>query len=82
MPDKCAGNTISLLKHNHINDLDRGGSWKVNEGVIVNFGVAENSREISCLQPRNQVQNKIMGKHNVNALVTSCMAQENFTKLK
>lgn len=51
MADKCAGDKISLLELNHISDLDQGGLWKVNEGVIVNFGVAESYLLSSTKKP-------------------------------
>ena len=37
----CVGETISLPEHRHVNVLNRGGLWKVNEDVIAIYSVAE-----------------------------------------
>ena len=41
MAGKCVGETISLPEHRHVNVLNRGGLWKVNEDDIAIFNVAE-----------------------------------------
>ena len=38
---KYVGETISLPEHRHVNVLNRGGLWKVNEDVIAIFSVVE-----------------------------------------
>ena len=41
MAGKCVGETVSLPEHRHVDVLNRGGLWKVNEDVIAIFSVAE-----------------------------------------
>ena len=38
---KCIGENITLPEHKHVNIMDRGGLWKVNENVTSIFKVAE-----------------------------------------
>ena len=59
------------------NVLNRGGLWKVNEDLIVIFSVAE----AYFLSPTKKLQNKIVSKDIVNALMENCMVLESFVKL-
>ena len=63
MAGKCVGETISLPEHKHVNVLNRGGLWKVNEDVIAIFSVAE----AYFLSSTKKLQNKIVSKDIVNA---------------
>ena len=41
MAGKCVGENVTLPEHKHINIMDRGGLWKVNENVTSIFKIAE-----------------------------------------
>ena len=69
---KCVGETISLPVWN------RGGLWKVNEDVIAIFTVAE----VYFLSSTKKLQNKIVSKVIVNALMENCMVLESFAKVR
>ena len=56
---------ISLPEHRHVGILNRGALWKVNEGVIAIFNVAE----AYFLSSTKKLQNKIVSKDIVNALM-------------
>ena len=65
MAGKCVGETISLPEHRHVDVLNGGGLWKVNEDVIAIFSIAE-----ACfLSSTKKLQNKILSKDTVNALM-------------
>ena len=78
MAGKCVGETISLPKHRHVNVLNRGGLWKVNEDVITIFSVAE----AYFLSSAKKLHNKIAFKDIVNALMKNCMVLESFAKVR
>ena len=63
--DKCVGETISLPEYRHVNVLNRGGLWKLNEDVIAIFSVAE----AYFLSSAKKLQNKILPKDIINALI-------------
>ena len=69
---------ISLPEHGHVDVLNRGGLWKVNEDVVAIFIVAE----AYFLSSTKKLQNKILSKHIVNALMENCMVLENFAKVR
>ena len=75
---KRVGETISLPKHRHVDVLNRGGLWKVNEDVIAIFSVAE----AYFLSSTKKLQNKIVSKDIVNALMDNCMVLESFAKVR
>ena len=75
---KCVGKTISLPEHRHVNVLNRGGLWKVNEDAIAIFSVAE----AYFLSSTKKMQNKIMSQDIVNALMENCMVLESFAKVR
>ena len=75
---KCVGETISLPKHRHVDVLNRGGLWKVNEDVIAIFSVSE----AYFLSSTKELQNKIVSKDIVNALMENCMVLERFAKVR
>lgn len=60
MADKCAGDKISLLELNHIMIWIKVAYGKWMKVLLL---ILVLPRVISCLQPRNHVHNKIMGKH-------------------
>ena len=70
---KCVGETISLPEHSHVDVLSRGGLWKVNEDDIV---------EAYFLSSTKKLQNKIVSKDTVNALMENCIALESFAKVR
>ena len=70
---KCVGGTISLPEHRHVDVLSRGGLWKVNEDDIV---------EAYFLPSTKKLQNKIVSKDTVNALIENCIALESFAKVR
>ena len=76
MAGKCVGKTVSLPEHRHVDVLNRGGLWKVNEDVIAIFSVAE----AYFLSSTKKLQNKIVSI--VNALMENCMVLESFTKVR
>ena len=78
MAGKCVGETISLPEHRHVNVLNRGGLWKVNEDVIAIFGVAE----AYFLSSTKKLQNKIVSKDIFNALMENCMVLQSFAKVR
>ena len=78
MAGKCVGKTIFLPEHRHADVLNRAGVWKVNEDVIAIFSVAE----AYFLSSTKKLQNKILSKHIVNALMENCMVLENFAKVR
>ena len=41
MAGKCVGENVTLPEHKHVNIMDRGDLWKVNENVISIFKIAE-----------------------------------------
>ena len=63
--DKCVGETISLPEYMHVNVLNRGGLWKLNEDVIAIFSFAE----AYFLSSAKKLQNKILPKDIVNVLI-------------
>ena len=75
---KSVGETVSLPEHRHVDVLNRGGLWKVNEDVIAIFSVAETY----FLSSTRKLQNKIVSKDIVNALMENCMLLENFAKVR
>ena len=75
---KCVGETVSLPEHRHVDVLNRGGLWKVNEDVIVIFSVAEPY----LLSSTKKLQNKILSKYIVNALMENFMVLESFAKVR
>ena len=77
MAGKCGGETVSLPEHRHVDVLNRGGLWKVNEDVIAIFSVAE----AYFLSSTKKLQNKIFSKDIVNALMENCMVLERFDKV-
>ena len=78
MAGKCVGETIFLPEYRHTDVLNRGGLWKVNEDVIAIFSVAE----AYFLSSTKKLQNKIVSKDIVNALMENCMVLENFAKVR
>ena len=78
MAGKCVGETACLPEHRHVDVLNRGGLWKVNEDVIAIFSAAE----AYFLSSTKKLQNKILSKHIVNALMENCMVLENFAKVR
>ena len=76
MAGKCVSETVSLPEHRHVDVLNRGGLWKVNEDVIAIFSVAE----AYFLSSTKKLQNKIVSI--VNALMENCMVLESFTKVR
>ena len=78
MGGKCVGETVSLPEHRHVDVLNRGGLWKVNEDVIVIFSVAEPY----LLSSTKKLQNKILSKYIVNALMENFMVLESFAKVR
>ena len=87
MAGKCVGETISFPEHRHVNVLNRGGLWKVNEDVIAIFSVAE----AYYLSLTKKLQNKIVSKDAlmenlwrtyVNALMENCVVLESFAKVR
>ena len=62
MAGKCVGETISLPELRHVNFLNRGGLWKVNEDVIAIFSVSE----AYFLSSTKKLQNKVVSKDIVN----------------
>ena len=74
---KCVGETISLPEHRHVNVLNRGGLWKVNEDVAI-FSVAE----AYFLSSTKKLQDKIVSKDIVTALMENYMVLESFAKVK
>ena len=75
---KCVGKTVSLTKHRHVGVLNRAGLWKVNEDVIAIFSFAE----VYFLSSTKKLQNKILSKDIVNALMESCVVLESFAKVR
>ena len=75
---KCVGETVSLPVHRHVDVLNRGGLWKVNEDVVAIFSVAE----AYFLSSTKELQNKIVSKHIINALMENCMVLEKFAKVR
>ena len=75
---KCVSEIISLPEHRHVNVLNRGGLWKVNEDVIAIFSVAE----AYFLSPIKKLQNKIVSKNIVNGLMKNCMVLQSFAKVR
>ena len=78
MAGKCVDETVSLPEHRHVDVLNRGGLWKVNEDVIAIFSFAE----AYFLSSTKKLQNKIVSKDIVNALMENCMVLENFAKVR
>ena len=78
MAGKCIGETIFLPEHRHADVLNRGGLWKMNGDVIAIFSVAE----AYFLSSTKKLQNKILSKHIVSALMGNCMVLENFAKVR
>ena len=78
MDGKYVGETISLPEHRHVNVLNRGDLWKVNEDVIAIFSVAE----AYLLSSTKKLQNKIVSKDIVNALMGNRMVLERFDKVR
>ena len=58
--------------------LNRGGLWKVNEDIIAIFSVAE----AYFLSSTKKLQNKIVSKDVVDALMEKCMVLESFAKVR
>ena len=75
---KCVSETIPLPEHRHVNVLNRGGLWKVNEDVIAIFSVVE----AYFLSSTKKLQNKIVSKDIVNALTENCMVLQSFAKVR
>ena len=78
MADKCVGEIVSLPEHRHVDGLNRGGLWKVNEDVITIFSVAE----AYFFSSTKKLQNKTVSKDIVNALMENCMVLENLAKVR
>ena len=78
MAGKCVGEAIFLPEYSHVSVLNRGGLWKVNEDVIAIFSVAE----AYFLSSIKKLQNKILSKDIVNALMENCMVLESFAKVR
>ena len=76
--DKCVRETVSLPEHRDVDVLNRGGLWKVNEDVIAIYSVAE----AYFLSSTKKLQNKIVSKDIVNALIENCMVLESFAKAR
>ena len=41
MTGKCVDENVTLLEHKHVNIMDRGGLWRVNENFTSIFKIAE-----------------------------------------
>ena len=74
---KCVGETVFLPEHRHVDVLNRGGLWKVNEDGIAIFSVAE-----AYFLSSKKLQSKIVSKDIVNALMENCMVLESFAKVR
>ena len=70
--------TISLPEHRHPNVLGQGGLWKVSEDVISLFSVAE----AYFLSSTKKLQNKIMPKNIVSALMENYAILESFAEVR
>ena len=77
MAGKYVGETIFLPERKHFNVLDRGSLWKVNEDVIAIFSAAE----AYLLSSTKKLQNEIVSRDIVTALVENCMVLESFAKV-
>ena len=75
---KCVGETVSLPEHRHVDVLNWGGLWKVNEDVVTIFSVAE----AYFLSSTKKLQNKILPKDIVNALMGNGKVVESFSKIR
>ena len=75
---KCVGETIYLTEYRHVNVLNRGGLWKVNEDVIAIFSVAE----VYFLSSTKKLQNEIVSKDMVSAPMENCTMLESFAKVR
>ena len=70
--------TVALPEHRHVDVLNRGDLWKVNEDVIAIFSVAEDY----FLSSTKKLQNKILSKDIVNALMENYIVLESFVKVR
>ena len=78
MAGRCVGETVSLPEQRHVDVLNRGSLWKMNEDVIALFSVAE----AYFLSSTKKLQNKIVSKDIFNALMEKCMVLQNFAKVR
>ena len=76
--NKVNKKTISLLEHRHADVLRRGFLWKVNEDVISLFSFAE----AYFLPSTKKLQNKILSKNIVDALIKNCAVLELFVEVR
>lgn len=55
---KCIGGSITLPEHKHVNIMDRGGLWKVNENVTSIFKVAESYFKVATQKKVTKIDSK------------------------
>ena len=75
---KCVGKTVCLPEPRHVNVMNRGGLWKVNEDVIAIFSVAE----VYFLSSTKKLQNQIVSKDMVSGPMENCAVPESFAKVR
>ena len=78
MVGKCSGENLSLTEHKHIEILDRGGLWKVDNNVIIIFKVSECDFKTIT----SNLITKIDSKSIVSTLMKNPIIHENMSKIR
>ena len=75
---KCSGENLPLSEHKHIEILDRGGLWKVDNNVILIFKVAECHFKTITSVPTTKIDCKSI----VSTLMKNPIIHENMSKIR
>ena len=75
---KCSGENLPLSEHKHIEILDRGGLWKVDNNVTLIFKVAECHFKTITSVPTTKIDCKSI----VSTLMKSPIIHENMSKIR
>ena len=78
MAGKCSGENLPLPEHKHIEILDRGGLWKVDNNVILIFKVAECHFKTITSVPTTKIDSKSI----VSTLMKNPIIHENMSKIR
>ena len=78
MAGKCSGENLPLPEHKHIEILDRGGLWKVDNNVTLIFKVAECHFKTITSVPTTKIDCKSI----VSTLMKNPIIHENMSKIR
>ena len=78
MARKCSGENLPLPEHKHIEILDWGGLWKVDNNVTLMFTVAECHFKTTTCVPTIKIDCKSI----VSTLIKNPIIHENMTKIR